>query len=104
MSKCERCISYKSWCSQCRDNPVYQQILAAIPRESCFMYYKPVCPRGFTDCIRDPAYIKYNYPDWYIELYGDKTPEEAIYNKNGCWDSFQKDPEMKYYCYDDEDK
>ena len=32
------------------------------------------------------------------------TPEEAIYKENGCWDSYQNDPEMNYYCYDDEDK
>ena len=104
MSKCERCISDKSWCSECRDNPEVQKILASLPKQSCFMYYIPVCPRGYVDCVCDPAYIKYHYPDWYASLYGDKAPEEAIFQKGGCWDSFVNDPDEKYYCYDDEDK
>ena len=104
MSKCERCVSDKSWCSQCVDNPEVQKILASLPKQSCFMYYKPVCPRGYVDCVCDPAYIKYHYPDWYANLYGDKTPEEAIYKQGGCWDSFINDPDEIYYCYDDEDK
>lgn len=100
LSKCERCVQDKELCVNCRDNPIYHNI----PRHSLYMYYKPVCPRGFEDCVCDPAYIKFHYPDWYKELYGDMTPEEAIYKENGCWDSFQNDPEMNYYCYDDEDK
>ena len=104
MSKCERCVSDKSWCIKCIDNPIYQTILQALPQKSCFMYYKPVCPRGYVDCVCDPAYIKYHYEEWYKELYGDMTPEEAIYKENGCWDSFINDPYEKYYCYDDEDK
>lgn len=104
MSKCERCVVDKSFCTDCRDNPIVQTVLKSLPSQSHFQYYNPVCPRGFTDCVSDPAYIKYHYPDWYKELYGDKTPEEAIYAGNGCWDSFQRDPEMNYYCYDDEDK
>ena len=43
--------------------------------------YNPVCPIGYTDCVYDPAYIQYHYPDWYKDLYG-----------------------KEYYCYDDEDK
>lgn len=58
--------------------------------------YTPTCPRGYTDCICDPAYIKYNYPEWYAELYGDMSPEEA------AEDCRQRDED--YYCYDDEDK
>ena len=54
--------------------------------------------------VCDPAYVKYHYPNWYTDLYGDKTPEEAIYKEGGCWDSFINDPDEKYYCYDDEDK
>ena len=104
MSKCERCVSDKSWCIKCIDNPIYQTILRALPQKSCFMSYKPVCPRGYVDCVCDPAYIKYHYEEWYKELYGDMTPEEAIYKENGCWDSFINDPDEKYYCYDDEDK
>lgn len=33
--------------------------------------YTPVCPRGYTDCVYDPAYIKFSSPEWYKELYGD---------------------------------
>ena len=39
-----------------------------------------------------------------MELYGDKTPEEAIHEENGCMDRFINDPDEEYYCYDDEDK
>lgn len=60
--------------------------------------YKPTCRHGCDDCIYDPAYIKATYPDWYVELYGEKTPEEAALEKNGC---------VLCYCgerYDDKDK
>jgi hypothetical protein len=66
--------------------------------------YKPVCPRGYTDCVYDPAYIKHHHPEWYADLYGDKTPEEAIHEEGECYDRVRDDPEMKLYCYDDEDK
>ena len=104
MSKCKYCVNDKSWCEKCIDNPFYQEILARLPKYSYFMDYIPVCPRGYTDCVGDPAYIKFNYPDWYEELYGDMSPEEAIHVKNGCYERFVEDPEMKNYCYDDEDK
>ena len=68
------------------------------------MSYKPLCPRGYSDCIWDPAYIFYNYPDWYKELYGDLSPEEAIYEPGGCYDTFIEDPNEENYCYDNEDK
>jgi hypothetical protein len=68
------------------------------------MPYKPVCPRGYDDCVRDPAYIKHHYPDWYEELYHDLPPEKAIYIHNGCYDHMQEDPNEEHYCYDDEDK
>lgn len=67
-----------------------------------FMPYVPTCPRGYDDCVNDPAYIKYNYPDWYKDLYGDLTPEEA--SKQSCAKRIEEDPDEKYYCYDDEDK
>lgn len=66
--------------------------------------YTPVCPRGFDDCVWDPAYIKHTDPDCYKELYGDLTPEEAIYMRGGCNDKYTEDPAMEGYCYDDEDK
>ena len=49
-------------------------------------------------------YIKKNYPIWYEQLYGDKTPEEALYVENGCLARAERDPEELHYCYDDEDK
>lgn len=111
MPKCDTCKTNKINCQDCRDNPAYaeirkkaEELLASIPRLSMFQPYVPVCPRGYMNCVRDPAYILYHYPDWYKELYGDKTPLEAIWVKNGCWDSFTNDPNEEYYCYDDEDK
>ena len=57
--------------------------------------YTPVCPHGESNCVCDPAYIKLNYPDWYADLYGTMTPEEAAKNCD----------EGRYpNCYDDEDK
>lgn len=103
-NKCEKCISDKSWCSQCRDNPEVQKILMSLPTKSCFMAYVPVCPRGYVDCVCDPAYIQFHHPSWYKKLYGNKTPLEAIWEENGCMDSYINDPDEKYYCYDDEDK
>lgn len=66
--------------------------------------YTPVCPRGYTDCVRDPAYIQYHYPEWYAELYGDLAPWQAILTAGGCLERTVEDPDEKYYCYDDEDK
>jgi hypothetical protein len=96
--RCERCIyDPRQWqiCEKCRENPKY----ANYPRHSYFQEYKPVCPKGYDDCIYDPAYIKYEYPDWYKELYGDLSPEEAVLTKEGCMEKGE-------YCeyYDDEDK
>lgn len=70
------------------------------PKEEV-MAYKPTCPRGYTDCIYDPAYIKFVHPEWYEELYGDMTVEEAA---GDCREKVARDPDEKYYCYDDEDK
>lgn len=63
--------------------------------------YDPMCPRGYTDCVNDPAYIQYTSPEYYKELYGDKSPYEAA---EECRKSVEEDPDEKYYCYDDEDK
>lgn len=100
-SYCNKCVSDKSLCSQCRDNPEVQKILASLPKQSFFMNYVPVCPRGYLDCVCDPAYIKYYHPDWYKKLYGDKTPEEA---GEKCRQKMLEDPDEENYCYDDEDK
>ena len=103
-NKCDKCVSDKSWCSQCRDHPDVQKILTSLPKQSCFMYYKPVCPRGYVDWIWDPGYIWYHYPNWYKELYGDLKPEDAIKQKGSCLDKVAADPDEEDYCYDDEDK
>ena len=104
MLLCESCVADKSLCSNCKDHPIVKRILLSLPKQSYFQEYKPVCPRGYEDCISDPAYIKYHYPNWYKELYGDLSPEEAIYEPGGCYDAFINDPDEEKYCYDDEDK
>ena len=109
MNQCDNCIfnkaeNNKELCDNCRDNPIVQKILRSLPKESYYSTYNPVCPRGYMECVYDPAYIQFYHSDWYKELYGDLTPEEAIHVKNGCWDRFQKDPDEHYYCYDEEDK
>ena len=103
-NKCDKCVSDKSWCAECIDHPEVQKILKSLPKQSCFMAYVPTCPRGYTECIHDPAYILYHYPGWYKELYGDKTPLEVIWMENGCMEKFEKDPNEEEDCYDDEDK
>ena len=61
--------------------------------------YTPVCPLGFKDCVTDPAYIQYNYPDWYHKMYGDKSPEEIL--DESCREIMKLTDNS---CYDDEDK
>ena len=100
-SYCNKCVSDKSLCSQCRDNPEVQKILASLPKQSFFMNYAPVCPRGYLDCVCDPAYIKYYHPEWYAKMHGDKTPEEVA---EKCRQKVIEDPDEENYCYDDEDK
>ena len=55
--------------------------------------YTPTCPAGYTDCIYDPAYIRYHYPDWWEEL---GMPMKCSHT----------DKIEEGYCrdYDDEDK
>lgn len=98
--KCAECVADKSWCCECADSFEH----AITPLVSYFQEYRPVCPRGYTDCVCDPAYIKYYHPKWYKELYGDLSPEEAILGENGCMERYERDPDEKYHCYDDEDK
>ena len=97
MNKCEKCVTPKDQCKLCRDNPIYSMV----PLTSKFMAYMPTCPRGYKDCVCDPAYIKFYHPEWYKELYGDKTPYEAA---EECRQAAIEDPDEEYYCYDDEDK
>ena len=64
--------------------------------------YQPTCPRGYKDCVYDPAYIKYNYPEWYAKLYDSLSVEEA--SNQSCRLKVEEDPDEEYGCYDDEDK
>ena len=79
--------------------------------------YTPVCPCGHDDCSWDPGYIKHRYPELYQDIWGNKTPEEVVFEPNGCWNceeailvsnrciaGYQRDPNEEYYCWDDEEK
>ena len=96
-TKCQKCKADQELCNSCSDNPKY----ANYPQHSHFAAYIPTCPRGYTDCIYDPAYIYHYSNEWYHELYGDKTPEEAA---KTCLEKMQEDPDEEYSCYDNEDK
>ena len=91
----------KGFCEWYDEMKYAPTIIEADKTEEEAMAYKPTCPRGYTDCVYDPAYIKYHHPEWYEELYGNKTLEEAT---GECKEKVAKDPDEKYYCYDDEDK
>lgn len=94
---CSDCIiEDETICQKCSDNPNYRGL------HSQKMLYKPTCPRGYSDCINDPAYIKYWYPEWYKELYSNITPEQA--SVKSCQKRVEEDLDEIYYCYDDEDK
>lgn len=90
MGICDRCITNRDECVGCRYAPQYRDY----PNVSKFKEYEPTCRLGYTDCISDPAYIKFHYPDWYKDLYGDKSPAEAA--EECCTE--------EYCYYDDEDK
>lgn len=87
MGKCDNCITDKSECIYCRDNPIY----ADVPKKSRYKDYIPACPRGHTDCKHDPAYIKQHEPEWYKELFGVMPIEKAV--QVGC------DSTGTYNCY-----
>ena len=61
--------------------------------------YKPLCPIGMINCIADPAYVYYHYPDWYREMYGDDKPADVV--EKEC-KPYLEDGYCPYY--DDEDK
>jgi hypothetical protein len=98
LSRCDVCATDKSRCIECRENPVY----ADVPTHSLFQAYVPTCPRGYTDCINDTAYLKVYHPNYYHDLYGDLTPEQA--SAQSCSKLVLADPDERHYCYDDEDK
>ena len=104
-SICDVCVTDRSLCDMCKDNPKY----ATVPTRSLFtsrIYhikrsYTPVCPRGYLDCVCDPAYMKAYHPDSYKDLYGDIEPQEAV--KFFCKKSVENDTYEELYCYESED-
>lgn len=97
-SRCDTCVADKRECLKCRENLIYKNV----PTKSLYMAYIPTCPRGYHDCIRDPAYIKHTRPKWYKEHYGDLSPEEV--SLKTCMVNVKEDPNEELFCYDDEDK
>ena len=97
---CNTCVTDRTLCEKCRDNPIYKNV----PTQSLYCDYIPVCLLGYSDCINDPGYIKFTYPDWYKDLYGNMTPEQAV--EKGCKKELKTDSAGNKYCecYDDEDK
>ena len=95
---CDSSVTDKSECMGCRDNPIYKDV----PTHSLYQEYIPTCPRGYIDCVYDPAYIKTYHPDYYHDTFGDLTPEQA--SAKSCGERVKEDPDEEYYCYDDEDK
>ena len=110
VNTCDLCIfnetkNNKDICINCKDNPIVQKIISALPKTSFFQSYQPICPRGYSDCVHDPAYIKCFSPERYKELYGDMTPKEAIKSEDGCCHNYIFSID-NMYCnsYDTEDK
>ena len=69
---CNDCVNDESLCVSCTRNPSYKNIYS-----NHYKPYNPTCKCRHSDCIHDPAYIKCFYKDWYRELYGNVSPEEA---------------------------
>lgn len=91
-SKCDRCVNKDTdKCDNCIDHPKWQDR----PRKSYFELYRKTCPYGY-HCVYDPAYILFYDPEWYKDLYGDKTPQEVV--GGSCQNCEDGDN------YDDEDK
>ena len=61
------------------------------------LFYTPTCPRGYTDCVNDPAYRQVYDPDVYFKFFGDKSPKEV--SKYTC---SRRDTEFEFVdeCYD----
>ena len=78
---CDTCVMNKVYCDRCIHHPDYKL---------CFDFYRaylPTCKFGNAD-----------YPNWYQSLYGNKTPEEASLDSEGCANCKNGED------YDDEDK
>lgn len=110
-TSCTNCVLYVQNCcptlrSFYHTNDVVSKIYSSRRHEHCTLYddtkastsdYIPTCPRGYVDCVYDPAYIKrYHRPD---------MPQvEFEQMMDDCRLSFENDPGMKWSCYDNEDK
>lgn len=89
---CNDCVNDEKYCGTCTRNPSNPFYT------NHYMAYIPTCRFNYMDCIHDPAYTFHYDKEWYHELYGDMTPEEAANDKEGC--RLCKHGEH----YDDEDK
>lgn len=90
-------------CAICGDTCPTEDISNVDGEDRCYRCiegYEPVCPQGYLDCVYDPGYIHYNYPEWYKKLYGDLKPEEAVYTKGSCMELMLNGDD----CFDNEDK
>lgn len=83
-NRCISCVVDRSKCIRCRENPIYDDI----PTQSLYQSYISTCP---------------NYSEWYKELYGGISPEQA--SEQSCRKRLKEDSDEKYYYYyDNEDK
>lgn len=90
-NKCDNCVTNKSLCNNCSDNPKY----ANIPKYSLYMEYLSCCPYGFPDCVYDPEYQKK-----YWDNFSEKDYEQS---KNYCNSIKKRFPDNCPY-YDNKDK
>lgn len=89
----KECVSDKSLCATCSRNFMNKEI------KDNFKLYNRVCKYEYTDCINDPAHEKHFMPKWYLEQYGDVSPEVAANSLHSCCPKCYKGD-----LYDDEAK
>ena len=103
VEKCSRCGNLSArprrYCPECGSKMSVGKRYGNKPIEY-IPPYDPVCPLGYDDCVCDPAYVKYYYPDLYEQYFGDMTTEEAA--QKNCVEYLEKHP--NHNCYDNEDK
>lgn len=87
---CKECVTDESLCINCIDNPCYKYV----PKISQFRLYNQTCSHNHTDCIHDPAYIRYMHPETYLKLYGNIPIDKAVHYHRT----------MEICQYDNEDK
>ena len=77
-------------CENCKFAPKYAKYLKL---KDEYIDHPITCKYGCTDCIYDPGYIWFYYPEWYAKLYGNK-PYAAI-ECSDCDDAGNYDYEDK---------